>query len=143
MFKTGAEGVDIPLMGTNPAPVKRLLNRKSVTGLEFDWNIGQKRSWNPLSKSTPQHATVLDLAVAGARVLAPADPRLVRGSRVAIGINGNGGLVGIRWCHEAPESELSIFGVEFLQLSDALQAHLTAYLGDRVSMAVEADWSTA
>ena len=85
-------------------------------------------SWLPLTPAKrfrrprqPQRAWIIDLSVTGARINAPTDRPIVRGSHVEIEVNHARGIVRVRRIDATANPAMALYGVEFLQLDPPLQ----------------------
>lgn len=84
--------------------------------------------WLPLAPTKllrrarhPQRAWVVDLSITGARIKAPVDSTIVRGSHVEIEVKQARGIVRVRRIDVAIDPRMALYGVEFLQLDPPLK----------------------
>ena len=81
---------------------------------------------------------MVDLSVTGARIRAPANAMIQRGTRVTIAFGAHRGLVEVRRMEQAHDQTIAYYGVRFVSLDPTLQQLVDDVVGaDRPT---EADW---
>ena len=95
--------------------------------------IGRRRAvvdhitWEPqlpkrlFRRASWEQATIVEISVSGARVLARANEAITRRSRISIGFGSDRGLVEVRRVEAAPDKSMAFYGVQFLWLDDNMQ----------------------
>lgn len=93
------------------------------------WQPEVPKPWfRPSSKR--QQATMVDVSVTGARIKAPANRHIQRGTMVVIALAGaHSGLVRVQRVDPAPDPTQAYYGVQFVSLDDALQMLIDDIVG--------------
>ena len=106
------------------------------------WNLRSRRVGLVGRRVTKNdQATIVDLSVWGARIIAPTDPSLDPGSLVAIRADGMTGRVRIRWIGPASEPGTSTYGVEFVEIGADLESWLCQPIRDLRHDVSEVGWA--
>lgn len=112
-------------MGTGTALQRRLVERYAVEQFDLGWNVRHVRPRVGRRRRTlAERGQVLDVSVAGAAVRAPADPLLRPRRPVVIEVEGQLGAVVIRNVRPTEDPATVVYGVEFVELSDAARSQL-------------------
>ncbi|HEX7096617.1 MAG TPA: PilZ domain-containing protein [Acidimicrobiales bacterium] len=128
--------MDSPLdrrIGTRWPVAGRLRWRPRVVSRLFG-RFGAKGAWHTV--------VVEDLSLTGARVIAPLTRSLQAGTVVDIEADGHPGTAQVRWIDPQDENS-ALVGVEFLELSDALRAHVESVVAAGRPETVDWRWHVA
>jgi hypothetical protein len=123
---------------------RRIGARKAVIGLHCRWDLdgaGQKKRF--LRRPAEQTAEITELSVSGATIVALSSDLLVPGTAVAIEIEGAKGGVAIRNLRPSSQAGMTCYGVEFLQLGNAIRARINEFVAADRPDHLEAVWHKA
>ena len=116
---------------------RRIGRRHAVSLVHLTWRPRLAPKWFRRSTRS-QRATVIDLSVTGARIRAPANAEIQRGTMVTIAFGPHRGLVQVRRIERARDPTVAYYGVRFVSLDTALRQLVDDAVGaDRPT---EADW---
>jgi|GraSoiStandDraft_23_1057293.scaffolds.fasta_scaffold287180_1 hypothetical protein len=76
----------------------------------------------PFRRAAWEQATIVEVSVCGARVLAHANDSIVRRTRVSIGLGKARGLVEVRHVEPAADDTMALYSVQFLWLDTEMQS---------------------
>ena len=123
---------------------RRIGERKQVIGLRCRWDldgVGQKKRF--LRRPAEQTGEITELSVSGATVVAPSSDLLVPGTAVAVEIEGAKGGVAVRNVRPSTQDGMTCYGVEFLQLGNAVRAKINEFVAADRPDHLEAVWHRA
>jgi len=90
--------------------------------------VDRRVDWLVRGASEPSAATIIELSVTGARVIVPTSPVLAVGEWCDTEIDGNRGVIEVRWVQ--PRGRHSIIGVQFMLLSPELRCMVDRMLAE-------------
>lgn len=108
-----------------PEEFPRLSARYRIDGLELTWSPKSGRL-TASSKGKEVPAKVIDLSVAGALLVAPANRHVEPGVRVPVRIGNSTGVAEVRSIRKASIPGMVFYGVAFTQMSKGLAANVNA-----------------
>jgi len=121
---------------------KRIGERILVTGVDVGWATSLDRSRRlRRRKVPPTRATIRDVSMSGAGVLAPSAPSLSPGHVVQGDADDHGTFVArVKRRTETDEPTRTYYGIEFLELSEEFQDWLNDLLGEARPNRTEEVW---
>jgi hypothetical protein len=117
-------------MGRQISLQRRLVERYAVDELEVGWNVRTVRPLLGRRRRVSAQGRLVDVSVAGAAILAPADVTLTPRSSVVVDVDGELGVVTVRNVRETVDPTASLYGVEFTELTDEARRQLLAPIED-------------
>jgi hypothetical protein len=115
---------------------RRLGVRYPAASVPLGWNLD--RPHHLFGRRARITAHVIDISLEGAAILGPDDPDLIRGRLVTVDWGGARAVIGIRHVEPGPVPRISLYGVEFEELSEPFARRLDRFVSDLRPASVEA-----
>jgi hypothetical protein len=131
-------------MASDPGRERRLGNRREAVG-RIGWRPPFTPSWFARRRERNQShiALVEDVSVTGAKLVVPRTEGVAVGAVAVVEADGHEGTVEIRWINDHDDTTLVRVGVEFRDLSHALQQRIHDLVAEDRKEDVDWRWEIA